>query len=63
MISLFLLFYILVFLLIPDDEIKTNEMMVLIDNFREQALKLVDMLDVSIPVVGKLKVRHLTCHC
>ena len=30
----------------------------LIDNFREQALKLVDMLDVSIPVVGKLKVRH-----
>ncbi|XP_064640308.1 lon protease homolog 2, peroxisomal-like [Lineus longissimus] len=38
-----------------DDDVKTSEMTVLIDNFREQALKLVDMLDVSIPVVGKLK--------
>lgn len=40
-----------------DDEIKTNsELADIAENFREQAAKLVDMLDISIPVVAKLKV-------
>ena len=39
------------------DEIKTSEELEsLAENFREQASKLVDMLDTSIPVVAKLKV-------
>lgn len=29
------------------------------ENFREQAAKLVDMLDISIPVVAKLKVKTM----
>lgn len=33
----------------------------LAENFRDQAAKLVDMLDVSIPVVSKLKVRSDCC--
>ncbi|KAK3576379.1 hypothetical protein CHS0354_018926 [Potamilus streckersoni] len=39
-----------------DDSIKSNsELNSLAGNFREQAAKLVDMLDISIPVVAKLK--------
>ncbi|XP_074644979.1 lon protease homolog 2, peroxisomal-like isoform X2 [Tubulanus polymorphus] len=39
-----------------DEQIKLDpELGVVAENFREQALKLVDMLDVSIPVVAKLK--------
>ncbi|GFR59788.1 LON protease homolog 2, peroxisomal [Elysia marginata] len=39
-----------------NDEIKTSEELEsLAENFREQATKLVDMLDTSIPVVAKLK--------
>ncbi|KAL5022013.1 hypothetical protein ScPMuIL_001168 [Solemya velum] len=39
-----------------DDDIKSNkELGSLVENFREQAAKLVDMLDISIPVVAKLK--------
>lgn len=39
-----------------NDEIKTSEELEsLAENFREQASKLVDMLDTSIPVVAKLK--------
>jgi len=39
------------------DDIKENqELNALAENFRDQAAKLVEMLDVSIPVVAKLKV-------
>jgi len=44
--------------LFTDDVLSSNrELGVLAENFRDQAAKLVDMLDVSIPVVSKLKVR------
>lgn len=40
-----------------EDELSSNrELVTLAENFRDQAAKLVDMLDVSIPVVSKLKV-------
>ena len=43
--------------MITDDDVKvTGDLSNLAENFREQAAKLVDMLDISIPVVGKLKV-------
>lgn len=35
---------------------ESAELDTLAENFREQAAKLVDMLDISIPVVAKLKV-------
>lgn len=35
---------------------ESAELDALAENFREQAAKLVDMLDISIPVVAKLKV-------
>lgn len=38
---------------------KNGDLDILADNFREQAAKLVDMLDISIPVVAKLKVKAL----
>lgn len=51
----FVLFYLL---LVFSEEIakKNGDLDTLADNFREQAAKLVDMLDISIPVVAKLKV-------
>lgn len=36
---------------------ESAELEALAENFREQASKLVDMLDISIPVVAKLKVK------
>lgn len=40
-----------------DDETKgSGELTSLVENFREQAAVLVDMLDMSIPMVAKLKV-------
>lgn len=36
---------------------ESAELDALAENFREQAAKLVDMLDISIPVVAKLKVK------
>ena len=40
-----------------DDALSSSkELENLAENFREQAAKLVDMLDISIPVVSKLKV-------
>jgi len=45
-----------------DDETQmSGELVSLAENFREQAAVLVDMLDVSIPMVAKLKVK--TAHC
>ena len=41
---------------------ETAELDALSENFREQAGKLVDMLDISIPVVAKLKVMAVDCH-
>ena len=42
---------------LADDELSGNkELENIAENFREQAAKLVDMLDISIPVVSKLKV-------
>ena len=44
-------------IVLADEDLKTDaEMVSLAENFREQAAKLVDMLDISIPVVAKLKV-------
>lgn len=44
--------------LTTDDESKANgELASLAENFREQAAVLVDMLDISIPTVAKLKVK------
>ena len=40
-----------------DDSKGSGELASLAENFREQAAMLVDMLDVSIPMVAKLKVR------
>jgi hypothetical protein len=37
---------------------ESAELEALAENFREQAAKLVDMLDISIPVVAKLKVKR-----
>ncbi|XP_070570917.1 lon protease homolog 2, peroxisomal-like [Ptychodera flava] len=37
------------------DEIQDEELSALAENFREQANKLVDMLDITIPIVAKLK--------
>ena len=52
---------ILVFFCIIGEAIKganeSAELEALAENFREQASKLVDMLDISIPVVAKLKVK------
>lgn len=43
-------------MLCEGDELKSNtELTKLAENFREQAAVLVDMLDVSIPVVARLK--------
>ena len=45
-------------ILTVDDETKGNrELASLAENFREQAAVLVDMLDISIPMVAKLKVK------
>ena len=45
-----------------DDETKGNgELASLAENFREQAATLVDMLDISIPMVAKLKVQTKNC--
>ena len=43
--------------ILTDEETKNDgELVNLAENFREQASKLVDMLDISIPVVAKLRV-------
>jgi len=43
-----------------DDKPSVNaELVSLAENFREQAAMLVDMLDISIPMVAKLKVECL----
>ena len=43
--------------LLSDDELKIDdELSNLSEKFRDQASQLVDMLDISIPVVAKLKV-------
>ena len=45
-----------------DDALSSSkELENLAENFREQAAKLVDMLDISIPVVSKLKVITVVC--
>jgi len=45
-------------ILTVDDETKGNrELASLAENFREQAAVLVDILDISIPMVAKLKVK------
>lgn len=41
---------------------ESAELDALAENFREQAAKLVDMLDISIPVVAKLKVYYYEKH-
>jgi len=41
---------------VDEDKIEDAELLSLAENFREHASKLVDMLDISIPVVAKLKV-------
>ena len=47
------------FISLADEEIRSNtELSEIADNFRDQAAKLVDMLDISIPVVAKLKVSN-----
>ena len=38
------------------DDLDNSELSALAENFRDQAAKLVDMLDTSIPVVARLKV-------
>jgi len=44
-------------MIIAEENLKSaGELDSLAENFREQASKLVDMLDISIPVVAKLKV-------
>jgi hypothetical protein len=48
------------YVIVVEDDLNSNrELGNLAENFREQASKLVDMLDVSIPVVSKLKVVHV----
>ena len=42
-----------------DDAKASSELASLAENFREQAATLVDMLDISIPMVAKLKVKTL----
>ena len=37
------------------DDLDNSELSALAENFRDQAAKLVDMLDTSIPVVARLK--------
>lgn len=49
-------FYILNIFLSGTDHYDDPELKDLTDNFKDQAAKLVDMLDISIPVVAKLKV-------
>ena len=44
------------FVFIEEELSGSKELENLAENFREQASKLVDMLDISIPVVSKLKV-------
>jgi len=44
------------FLTAVDETKESGELATLAENFREQATLLVDMLDVSIPMVAKLKV-------
>ena len=44
------------FLTAVDERKESGELATLAENFREQATLLVDMLDVSIPMVAKLKV-------
>jgi len=39
-----------------DEDKSSQELVSLAENFREQAAMLVDMLDISIPMVAKLKV-------
>ena len=53
------------FLLFEDDDTKNNaELTRLVEHFREQAAMLVDMLDVSLPTVAKLKVSYKhVFHC
>lgn len=45
---------------IEDDMDENQELTALAENFRDQAAKLVEMLDISIPVVAKLKVTIVT---
>ena len=49
-------FYSLNKLIAGTDHYDDPELKDLTDNFKDQAAKLVDMLDISIPVVAKLKV-------
>ena len=51
---------LLVYLL--SDDLDNSELSALAENFREQAAKLVDMLDTSIPVVARLKVSVCVIH-
>ena len=44
---------------VEEELTSSKELENLAENFREQASKLVDMLDISIPVVSKLKVRTI----
>jgi len=48
------------FLTAVDETKESGELATLAENFREQATLLVDMLDVSIPMVAKLKVHTST---
>jgi len=47
--------------LIPDGQLKNvnQEMTSIAENFREQAAMLVELLDISIPMVAKLKVNYI----
>ncbi len=46
-----------------ENVVDNSDMTVIAENFRDQAAKLVDMLDISIPVVAKLKVNiHYYAH-
>jgi len=50
------------FVAVDDKASGNGELASLAENFREQAAMLVDMLDISIPMVAKLKVnKHLHC--
>lgn len=39
----------------------SSELSELMDQFREQATKLIDMLDLSVPSIVRLKVTELSC--
>lgn len=41
---------------LPEDDDENPEFVALVENFRSEATKLLDMLDVSSPVVARLKV-------